>query len=96
MLAKNKRFLILSAASLSLLLIPFVAMQFTQEVQWKTGDFIVAGILLLGVTLMIDLLMRKVRSKSKKWLLMLSCAALFILVWLELAVGIFGTPFAGS
>lgn len=79
-----------------LLLIPFIAMQFTSEVDWGPFDFIVAGVLLFGTALLIELVLRTVRSTRARILL---CAALLLglfLVWAELAVGIFGTPLAGS
>ena len=79
-----------------LLLIPLIAMQFTTGVNWTMSDFVVAGILLLGTGLVCELVMRKV--KKIKYRLVI-CGAILIalfLIWAELAVGIFGTPFAGS
>lgn len=79
-----------------LLLIPYFAMKFTGEVNWTAIDFIAAGVLLLGTGLTIELILRKVRSL--KYRLALCAAALFALfiVWAELAVGLIGTPLAGS
>lgn len=79
-----------------LLLIPFIAMQFTSEVDWSLFDFVVAGVLLLGTGLLCELVMRIVKKPVHRLVL---CGALLIalfLIWAELAVGIFGTPLAGS
>lgn len=79
-----------------LLSVPFVAMQFTGEVKWGFFDFIVAGVLLFGTGLAIELALRMVTGF---WTRIAACAALLLLlfiVWAELAVGIFGTPIAGS
>ena len=78
------------------MLIPFIAMQFTNEVDWSLFDFIIMGVLLYGTGLLCELVMRKVKSIRNRILI---CAALvfaFLLIWAELAVGIFGSPFAGS
>ena len=79
-----------------LLLIPLIAMQFTNEVNWSLSDFIVAGVLLLGTGLILDLVIRK--TKNIKFRIAISIAVLIILllVWAELAVGIFGTPISGN
>lgn len=79
-----------------LLLIPLVAMQFTEEVAWTAFDFTVAGVLLFGTGLMCELVMRKVKSTKGRLALVTSILGLLFLVWAELAVGVFGTPFAGS
>ena len=79
-----------------LLLIPLVAMQFTNEVVWTASDFIVAGVLLFGTGLMCELTMRKVKSTKGRLALVTSILGLLFLVWAELAVGVFGTPFAGN
>ena len=79
-----------------LLLIPLVAMQFTSEVDWDQTDFIVTGMLLLGTGLLIELVLRKVKKTSYR---IIACGAILLvlfLIWAELAVGLFGTPFAGS
>lgn len=79
-----------------LLLIPLVAMQFTNEVNWSGFDFLVMGILLLGTGLVCELVLRTVKKRANRLILCLAVLGVFILVWMELAVGIFGTPFAGS
>lgn len=79
-----------------LLLIPYLAMKFTSEVNWTVIDFIAAGVMLLGTGLSIELILRKVTAL--KYRLALCAAALIALfvIWAELAVGIIGSPFAGS
>jgi len=79
-----------------LLLIPAIAMQFTNEVKWGPFDFLVAGVLMLGTGLLCELVIRKVATFRHRVVLCAAVLVLFILIWLELAVGIFGTPIAGS
>ena len=83
------------AASMVLLL-PLVAMQFTSEVQWSASDFLVAGILLFGTGLLIEMVLRKTKKGVLRILAVLGVLLLFLLTWLELAVGIFGSPWAGT
>jgi hypothetical protein len=93
---KNKRLLFILLIVAFLLFIPLIAMQLTNEVNWTLFDFIVAGVLLLGTGLIFDLVIRK--TKNIKYRIAISVALLIILllVWAELAVGIFGTPISGS
>lgn len=77
------------------MLVPFIAMQFTSEVNWELGDFVIAGVLLLVTGLMVELVLRKTSNKYR-FPVLAAIVLLFLLVWAELAVGIFGTPFAGS
>lgn len=96
MLAQNTRLITLVAVVAFLLLIPFVAMQFTQEVNWTMSDFVIAGFLLLGTGLACELVLRKVRSLKQRLILCGVILLALALVWVELAVGLFGTPFAGN
>lgn len=93
---ENKRLMIILGVAAALLSIPFFAMQFTNEVDWKAGDFLIMGVLLFGTGLMCELVLRKVKNTGKRLLICGGVLILFLLVWAELAVGIFGTPFAGS
>jgi hypothetical protein len=47
----------------ALLLVPFVAMQFTDEVAWGAFDFVFAAILLGGAGLLIERAMRRPRNR---------------------------------
>lgn len=96
MFALTKRFYAILVIVLILLLIPLVAMQFTNEVNWSLFDFIVAGILLLVIGLAIELVLQKVKSRKNRILISGIIIVLLLLLWVELAVGVFGSPMAGS
>jgi len=93
---KNKRLVFILTTIAILLLIPFLAMQFTEEVNWTLSDFIIAGILLLGTGLICEFVLRKIKQSKYRILAIIIIALAFLMVWIELAVGIFGTPLAGS
>ncbi|MDZ4714752.1 MAG: hypothetical protein SH819_04715 [Cytophagales bacterium] len=79
-----------------LLLIPLIAMQFANEVNWGPLDFVVAGALLLITALLCERAIRKVSKIENRVVICLGILLVFFLVWVELAVGIFGTSFAGQ
>lgn len=93
---RNKRLFIIAIIVGLILLIPAIAMQFTDEVNWDLGDFTVAGILLLVMGLLFDLVIRKVNKSEYRIIIYVVIVVVFLLIWAELAVGIFGTPFAGD
>ncbi|WP_218109536.1 permease prefix domain 2-containing transporter [Flagellimonas chongwuensis] len=93
---QNKRLITILAIALSILLIPFIAMGFTNEVNWSVFDFLLIGVLLFGAGLVLELILRKVKTLRYRIILGIALFAVLLLVWVELAVGIFGTPLAGS
>lgn len=93
---QNKRLFIIVVIAGALLLIPLLAMMFTTEVNWKIMDFLVAGILLTGTGTLLELILRKIKTKRNRILLGVLLFLVLMLLWAELAVGIFGTPLAGS
>jgi len=93
---QNKRLAGILLTATTLLLLPFIAMQFTREVNWSLSDFVIAGILLFGTGLTIELVLRKIKQTKYRLLLCSIILLALFLVWAEQAVGIFGTPFAGS
>ena len=96
MLTQNKRLITIMLSVGLLLLIPFIGIQFSNDVNWTVSDFLVAGGLLLGAGLTFEIVMRTIKKKQTRILLILIIAAILLLTWAELAVGVFGTPFAGS
>ncbi|MBC8374860.1 MAG: hypothetical protein H8E26_02375 [FCB group bacterium] len=72
-----------------LLLIPLVAMQFTDEVNWDFMDFIVAGALLTFAALAFELASKKLSNSKHQWVVGIVILAALIIVWIELAVGLF-------
>lgn len=93
---KNKRLIIILTSVVISLLIPLVAMQFTNEVNWDIFDFIVMGILLFGTGLLCEFVLRKVKNTKNRIIICGAVLLTLFLIWAELAVGIFGSPFAGS
>ncbi len=93
MLKQNKSTVGVVLGSAFILLIPLVAMQFTNEVNWYLGDFVIAGILLVGIGVAFVLVMRKARNVGNiayRIAIGLALAATLILVWMIGAVGLIG------
>lgn len=89
-----QKLIVLAVAVGVALLVPLAAMQFTDEVVWTRNDFVAAAIVLFGAGLAYVLLTLSAPRRR-----MPVAAALLVvlgLVWAELAVGVFGTPWAGS
>ncbi len=79
-----------------LLLIPLIGMQFSNEVHWSLFDFILMGLLLLALGFGIHLIIKKTNRLNQKIILITLTILLFLFIWAELAVGIVGSPFAGT
>jgi hypothetical protein len=95
-MTKNNRQKTIFLTITFILLIPFVGMQFTNEVNWTLFDFIVAGVLLLGTGLLIEVAIRTIKNKNAQIIMIIAVLFGLFLLWAELAVGIFGSPIAGS
>jgi hypothetical protein len=91
-----KRFSILTFAPLALLLIPLIAMHYSDEVHWTLIDFAIMGVLLLIAGMWTQRVVHKVKSFPRRATYIILVILLFLLVWAELAVGIFGSPLAGN
>ena len=93
---KNKRLIVIVSTVVLLLLIPIIAMQLTDEIKWTLFNFIVAAVLLFSTGLTMDFIIRKVKRTKYRIALIVVILVVLLLVWAELAVGIFGTPLSGQ
>jgi hypothetical protein len=88
-MTKNLFHLALTTALI--LLIPFGAMLFTNEVKWTHFDFVFAGALIFGTGLLFQLARKKAAGDRAYQLgTGLALAAVFLLIWVNGAVGIIG------
>jgi hypothetical protein len=90
----NKKWSVFSP--LLLLLIPLVGTLVFNEVNWSFFDFIVMGILILSLSFGIKQVLMTTKNTNYRILIIGIILLVFLLVWIELAVGIFDTPFAGN
>jgi hypothetical protein len=77
-------------ATALVLLVPLVAMQFTDEVVWDLADFAFAGALLAGTGLMLQAAWRRARSNAYRLAAAVALGAVLLLVWSAAAVGVIG------
>jgi hypothetical protein len=78
-------------ATAFILLLPLLAMQFTDEVDWDLADFVVAGVLLFTAGLTYEVVARRVGNIAYRAAFGVAVATALILIWMNLAVGIIGS-----
>ena len=79
-----------------LLLIPLIAMQLTDEVNWSFFDFVIMGVMLFITALAIGIIIKMIKYSKYRNIFITMIVMIFLLIWVELGVGLFGTPFAGD
>jgi hypothetical protein len=72
------------------LLVPLIAMQFTDEVNWTVGDFVIMGMLMLCVGVAYELTLKLTRNTTYRAAAGMALATSFVLIWVNGAVGIIG------
>ncbi|MAG37271.1 MAG: hypothetical protein CL878_13640 [Dehalococcoidia bacterium] len=72
------------------MLLPLMAMLFTDQVNWDLADFAIAGVLLFGAGLTYELIASRGGTVTYRAAVGLAVAAALMLVWMNLAVGILG------
>lgn len=93
---KAKKIIRIVLMAAIILAIPLVAMQFSDDWNWKLSDFVIIGIIVVGAGLLYEFVASKLKTPKQRMLFGILVALAVLLTWAELAVGLFGTPFAGS
>lgn len=96
MITQKQTTLAIFAVLALLMAAAFLGNLFVEGWYWSRFDFILAAILLFGTAGLISLVRAIVKNNKYKILISLLIVVILVLVWMELAVGLFGTPFAGS
>ncbi|MDR6406460.1 MULTISPECIES: hypothetical protein [Chryseobacterium] len=95
MTTKQKTTLIFAAPAL-LIAAAFFGNNFVEGWNWSPFDFIIAAVLLFGTAFFVNLVANSKKNFVSKLIICSVILLVLMLVWAELAVGIFGSPFAGS
>lgn len=85
---KTKNILRIVFATALILLAPFVAMQFTDEMRWSGFDFALAGVLLFGTGLAYELVASRTWNTAHKLAITLAIGAGLFLIVANQAVGL--------
>jgi len=93
---QKKKLSVIVFISVIILILPLIAMQFTDEITWTLLDFVIAETLLLGTSLMCEITIRKVKKKSYRIAICIALIVVLLLIWAELAVGILEITFSGN
>jgi hypothetical protein len=73
-----------------LLLLPAVAMRFTAQVAWGPDDFLIIGVMLFAACGAFELAARATDNLAYRAAVGLSLVTAFLVIWVNLAVGIIG------
>ncbi len=88
---RAKSVMIVAVMTALILLAPWVAMQFTDEVFWSASDFVFAGTLIFGVGCLFEFIrIRAAGNGAYKIAAGLALGTGFLLIWINGAVGIIG------
>ena len=79
------------AGAAALLVLPVVAMEVTDEVNWTTSDFVFAAILLFGSAGIVELAGRASPNLSYLWGAIFAVGTGFLTIWANAAVGMIGS-----
>ncbi|AOE50322.1 hypothetical protein [Kangiella sediminilitoris] len=71
-----------------ILLVPAIAMQFTNEVNWGLYDFLLMAALLIVTGVAIELAIRMTVQNRYRAAIIFAILLAFLMIWAELAVGI--------
>lgn len=77
------------AVIFGLLILPAVAMQFTDDVKWTMSDFAFMAILLIGAGVTFEVAAPRVGKPARRALMGAAVVGVVLLIWVEAAVGVF-------
>ena len=92
----TRTFIKIFGITIVLLLLPFVSSLFNDQIDWDILDYSVMGSMIFTAISLFFYTNRKFKKTKSSYWIEIFILVIFLLLWAELAVGIFNTPFAGS
>jgi hypothetical protein len=89
---EQKKIIRIIYVTAGILLIPFVAMFFSDEVNWGLFDFAIIGALLLVCGFAYEFFASKLTNTKHKVIVAIMLLLTLLIIWADLAVGIFNIP----
>lgn len=65
-------------------------------VHWDVFDFVIAGTLIFSTGFAVQWLYRQLKTKKYRMAIVAAIVLMAVLIAMEMAVGLFGTPLAGN
>ncbi|KFF08499.1 hypothetical protein [Chryseobacterium luteum] len=96
MITQKQTTLAIYALPLVLLCIPLLGNAISGGINWSAADFLMAGILLFTTAFLVNLIRNQTKKQSRRVLICILILLVLALIWIELPVEIFGSPFAGN
>ena len=84
----SKRIATYISIVIAILSIPLIAMRFTSEVNWTLLDFLMASFLIITSLTLIEITLQNFKNKTFKITTVFVILFLFLLLWVDLSVGI--------
>ena len=81
--------------TVAVLLVVFLAGLLSDQVTWSIYDFLIGGGLIFVFATIETILWNKLKSKHRLFVV-LFVLLVFLILWAEMAVGLFDSPLAGS
>ena len=81
--------------TVAILLVVFLASLLSDQVTWSIYDFLIGGGLIFVFATIETILWNKLKSKHRLFVV-LFVLLVFLILWAEMAVGLFDSPLAGS
>ena len=95
-MTKQQKTALIFAIPTLLMVAAFISNNFVDGFNWSGSDFLIAAILLFGTASFIYMIASSKLSLRAKIISSIVIIFILIMIWVEMAVGLFGSPIAGS
>lgn len=95
-MTKQQKTALIFAIPSVLMAAAFISNYFVEGFNWTGSDFLIAAILLFGTASFIYMIVNSKLSFRAKIMISIVIVLILMVIWVEMAVGLFGSPIAGS